>query len=121
MFDDGAVEVYCDDHLVVCWVGQYLHKVTSEGAGRDYDDAADVHHDALVACALDFHECTLKAVELASVDTYSRALGEIDFVGTEEEDAFGCRAGHLDEVVHVVVADDDWLLLAFSGRDIDVS
>ena len=29
MFDDGAVEVYCDDHLVVCWVGQYFHKVTS--------------------------------------------------------------------------------------------
>ena len=90
MFDDGAVEVYCDDHLVVCWVGQYFHKVTSEGAGRYDDDAADVDHDALVACALDFYECTLKAVELASVDTYSCALGEVDFVRTEEEDAFGC-------------------------------
>ena len=90
MFDDGAVEVYCDDHLVVCWVGQYFHKVTSEGAGRHDDDATDVDHDALVACALDFYECTLKAVELASVDTYSCALGEVDFVRTEEEDAFGC-------------------------------
>ena len=90
MFDDGAVEVYCDDHLVVCWVGQYFHKVTSEGAGRYDDDAADVDHDALVACALDFYECTLKAVELASVDTYSCALGEVDFVRTKEEDTFGC-------------------------------
>lgn len=92
MFDDGAVEVYCDDHLVVCWVGQYFYKVTSEGAGRYDDDAADVDHDALVACALDFYECTLKAVELASVDTYSCALGKVDFVRTEEEDAFGCGA-----------------------------
>ena len=90
MFDDGAVEVYCDDHLVVSWVGQYFHKVTLEGAGRHDDDAADVDHDALVACALDFYECTLKAVALASVDTYSCALGEVDFVRTEEEDAFGC-------------------------------
>ena len=80
----------------------------------------DEHYHAPVALSLDFYKVAFGAIKDSSVDAYFSAFGNVYFVGTKVGDIVITGFCYGYELLHLMVWNDDWDVLAINGAGVEL-
>ena len=90
----------------------HFNEVGAYFCHRDCCDTLDEQYDAWLALTADFDENSLCAIKCASMETYFCTLVNVNLIGTQIDELFGCGLCNGNELLHLSVGDYDWDILA---------